>query len=179
MNITISTSTTAIEAHIIRGRLEAEGIPAFVAFEHHVWAKWWLSHALGGVCVQVPPAYVNDANQIITNINNGKYLAELEDEIPFSEPTLCPFCNSDSTAQVDWPWRLALLSIILLSLPIPYTQHLTKCTFCSYTWTASEQRGYPLYIPAISILVLSAILYLLFALWCQWCKLNCEQLLCI
>lgn len=174
MNTTISTSTTPIEAHIIRGRLEAEDIPAFVAFEHHIWAKWWISNALGGVRVQVPSSYVNDAHKIITNINNGVYLAELRDEVEFSEPTPCPFCNNDSILRVNWPWKLALLSIIIFSLPIPYTQHLYKCSSCSSTWVATEKRGYPLYIPAISILALSAVLFFLLTLWYQWCKLNCE-----
>lgn len=70
MNRTISIYTTAIEAHIVKSRLEFEGIPAFVVFEHHVWADWSLSLALGGVRVQVPFSFVKEATQVIKKIND-------------------------------------------------------------------------------------------------------------
>jgi hypothetical protein len=179
MNTTISTHTTALEAHIVRGRLKTEGVPAFVVFENHIWANWSLSVALGGVRVQVPPSYVEKAGQIITDITTGKYQAVLEEETDFSAPLHCAYCNSVTTVQVNWPWKLALLAIFLLGIPIPYTQHLMKCERCSRTWVASEQRGYPLSVPAIFILVLGAIVFVIFSFWCEWCKLHCEQPICI
>ena len=49
-----------MEAHIFRLRLEAEGIFAVVAHEHHVWANWPYAMALGGVKVQVPPSELEE-----------------------------------------------------------------------------------------------------------------------
>lgn len=51
--ITTERCISPIEAHILAGRLEAEGISAFVAHEHHVWANWFMSNALHRVKVQV------------------------------------------------------------------------------------------------------------------------------
>jgi len=175
MNITVSTHTTAIEAHIIRGRLEAEGVPAFVAFEHHVWAKWSLSVALGGVRVQVPPSCVEKAGQVLDYINTGKYQVELEEEVAFSVPAYCPSCSSVTTEPIKWPWKLALLAIFLVTIPVPYSQHLMKCTACSHTWVESKQRAYPFYITVFSVLILWAILFVIFVLWNHWCKFHCEQ----
>jgi hypothetical protein len=50
MIVTVCTHT-AIEAYIVRGRLLAEGIPALVAFDQHVWANWSIPVALRGVRV--------------------------------------------------------------------------------------------------------------------------------
>jgi len=36
MLVTVARTEMAAEAHILRGRLEAEGLPAFVVHEHHV-----------------------------------------------------------------------------------------------------------------------------------------------
>ena len=55
--VTIASFTSPLEAHMARGRLEAEGIPAFIAHENHIWAEWFLSNALGGVKVQVLKQY--------------------------------------------------------------------------------------------------------------------------
>ena len=55
MLITVATFTDPLEAHIVRGRLEAEHIECFVMHEHHIWANWFLSTALGGVKLQVRP----------------------------------------------------------------------------------------------------------------------------
>jgi ribosomal protein S27AE len=176
---TVSTHTTAIEAHIVRGRLECEGIPAFVAFEHHIWAKWSLSVALGGVRVQVPFSYLKEAVQVVENINSGKYKIELEEEIICSDSISCPKCGSEVSYPLNWSGKLALVVIFLFLVPLPYTHHLMKCGKCSHTWVASEQRGYPLYVQYSVILILSTLMFVGYALWCDWCKLHCEQPLCI
>lgn len=179
MNRTVSTHTTAVEAHIVRGRLEIEGVPAFVAFEHHIWTNWSISVALGGVRVQVPFRYFEKAAQVIENINSGKYESELEKEFSQSEPISCPRCNSKFSTLVNWPWKLSLVTVFMFSVPIPYTQHLMMCGVCSHTWVASEQRGYPLYVPIFAVLVISLLMFVGYALWCPWCKLHCEQLICL
>jgi len=46
---TICWFADPIKAHIVKGRLEAEGIYVYLANEHHIWAKWTISNALGGV----------------------------------------------------------------------------------------------------------------------------------
>jgi hypothetical protein len=50
------------EAHIVRGALEAEGIPAMLRAESAVYG----STALGGVKVQVPRALEDRARQVLT-----------------------------------------------------------------------------------------------------------------
>lgn len=40
---TVDSYTSPIDAYLAKGRLEAEGIPAFVAHDNHVWANWMYS----------------------------------------------------------------------------------------------------------------------------------------
>ncbi len=63
--LTVESFSDPLEAHIAKGRLEAEGIQAFVANEHHIWANWMMSHALGGVRVQVASENIDVAKRII------------------------------------------------------------------------------------------------------------------
>lgn len=173
MNVTVSTSTNPIEAHIIRGRLEAEGIPAFVIFEYHIWANWAISNAIGGVRVQVPSEFSKQAKTVIENINKGSYELSLE-EVSTPAPTCCPKCNSQKIVSNDGFWKVALVIVFIFCIPLPYSRYRMRCTQCSNTWVAVEQRGYPIYFPFIAAVVLLAIGFALYSVFEHWCKLNCE-----
>ena len=69
--VTVGAYNNPIEAHLARGRLEVEGIPALLAHEHHVWANWVYSQALGGVKVQVPAEHAVAAAKILDAHNRG------------------------------------------------------------------------------------------------------------
>ena len=172
---TVSTHTTAIEAHIVRCRLEYEGIPAFVAFEHHIWAMWSRSVALGGVRVQVPSSCLKAAQTIVGNISNGEYESELNTDELKPQLCTCPSCDSEETESINWPWKTALLILFTLSIPLPYTRHLNKCIACSHIWIAHKQRGYPLYVILIILLFFVASLMAASEMWCHWCRLHCEN----
>ncbi len=74
--ITIARYSLAIEAHIARAKLESEGIPAFVADEHTITADWLYSNAMGGVRLQVPDAFVEQARTILATDFSEDLIAE-------------------------------------------------------------------------------------------------------
>ncbi len=51
--VTVASRTTSAEAHIVRAKLEVEGVRAVVNDEMIVLIRWDLSNAIGGVKVQV------------------------------------------------------------------------------------------------------------------------------
>ncbi len=161
---TLSIHTNAIEAHIIRCRLEYEGIPAFVAAEHHIWAMWSRSMALGGVQVQVPSSYYDSAQEIIDNIASGKYESKLiiSEQIP--SVCICPRCESENIKVINWPWKYALVVVFMLSIPLPYTRYMRKCNACSNIWIVHEQRGVPVYVIFIMLLIINLSLIVLVSL---------------
>ena len=173
--VTVAAYTTAIEARIISGRLEFEGIATAVVYEYHVSANWLVSVALGGVGVQVRAEDLNQATQVLNRINTEDYAAALELEFPSSETGSCPRCGAQSLVLQSWPLKLALVVMFLVYLPLPYTQYLMRCRQCTHQWVAASQRGYPFYIPVLAWLQLSSLFFVLYAVWFHWCSLYCES----
>jgi Putative prokaryotic signal transducing protein len=68
--VTLTRYFNATQAHILRARLEAENIPAFVFDEHMVTANWFLSPMIGGARVQVPQAFIQQASLILHQIES-------------------------------------------------------------------------------------------------------------
>lgn len=94
MLTTVATFREPWEAHMFRGRLEAEGIPAMIIYEHHIGACWPLSTALGGVKVQVPRQLESDAHTIELRCRNGLFAAELQAELGDLDDIRCPVCGA-------------------------------------------------------------------------------------
>lgn len=78
--VTLTTYFKAIEAHILRTRLEAEEIPAYVFDEHIITANWFLAPMMGGVRVQVPQAFLAQAKIILCEMERGVDAIDQEDE---------------------------------------------------------------------------------------------------
>jgi len=176
---TVATFTNPIEAHIVRGRLECEDIVAFVSQEHHIWAKWSLSQALGGVKVQVAPGNFEQAFSVISDINSGKFIESLNELGLDEDAIVCNRCKSSQVSSVNWPWKLALISLFLFFIPLPYTTKLVKCSACKLTWINSQARPYPL----ISLGIMLIAVYL--GIWLgvtgafYLCKVNQLSYICI
>jgi ribosomal protein L37AE/L43A len=170
MDAVASITTNPVEAYIIRGRLEVEGVPAVVLFEHHIWAKWSLSYALGGVRVLVPREKIELASEIISRINSGEYETDLlqDQKQSFVE---CPKCKSENTVAQKWVWKTALVLLFIAVFVMPYTNHLYKCEKCRYSWTAHARRPYPLLSMLVAILLLAmmfGLLYVVAAVVFSW-----------
>jgi hypothetical protein len=61
------------EAHLLRGLLDAQGIPAFVADGNLVQANPFLTVAVGGVRVMVPESHFRDAQALLKRFNAGEF----------------------------------------------------------------------------------------------------------
>src|SRR5690606_6420594 len=136
MLITVATFTSPWEAHIAKGRLEAEGIPAFIAHEHHVWADWMYSLALGGVKVQVPEAHAEEAARLLEQHMRGEFSAALPTYPGTPAEDLCPNCGSAAIRS-----RYSLPGILLLVLTFwlvyvfwPPRREIHVCGECEYRW---------------------------------------------
>ncbi len=159
----VSLHTTPVEAHIIRGRLLAEGIPAFVLYEHHIWANWSVSNALGSVRLFVPSDRIADAHAVLRSIISGTYEQALIEDQGVSRKA-CPNCGSTRTGVHAWLWKLTLAVLFTLSIPFPYTSHLYSCDDCKTSWVAHDQRAYPLLVITFLLLLLPFCFYLIYVI---------------
>jgi hypothetical protein len=161
--ITVSRQTNPLEAYIIRGRLEAEGLSAVVLFEQHIWAMWSYSNALGGVRVLVPLSEYEAAQGVMNALDDGEYEDLLLRAHPVSVTT-CPRCGSQNTAPHEWLWKIALAVLFLTPFVLPYTTHLYSCDDCRRSWIAYDQRPYPLYVIAIAITLIAMLPPIIFGI---------------
>ncbi|MES9883853.1 MAG: hypothetical protein ABW185_23625 [Sedimenticola sp.] len=125
--------------------------------------------------MQVPSSYFESAQTIVNNISAGEYESELSTDELKPDQFTCPSCDSGDIKTINLPWKTALLVLFMLSVPLPYTRHLTKCGACSHIWVAHEQRGYPLYVILITLIIIAASLIAVSEMWCHWCRLHCEN----
>lgn len=122
---TIATFSQPEQAHLLRGRLEASGIPAYLRDEHTIQLDWLYSDALGGVRVVISEHHLQDALALL----------ELPPEESFeSSMGPCPQCNSKNVVAFETPKRLFLATLLIIKLPIFYTSAQCKCQDCGSTW---------------------------------------------
>lgn len=137
--ITIAHYTNPLEAHIARGRLESEGIEAFVADENIVWANWLLSDAVGGIQLRVA---MEDSIRARRILNEVAGLPESEAVTIDDTSRRCPGCGSNTLRASTLLSRLAFLSIALVSFPLPFTRQLQHCRQCRHAHLDSSIGPY-------------------------------------
>ena len=119
------------DAHITKGLLESEGIPAMLATENHVWSNWPFSLALGGVGLQVPESFVDEAQDVLRRYHAGEFQQALEEQQALPT-TRCTSCGSTNLRYVRSPWAILLLlaTVGLSGVIFPPDIRGTKCNAC-------------------------------------------------
>jgi len=164
MLIRVASYLTAIEAHIARGRLEVEGVPAFVCHEHHVGQYWPTAMALSWIKVYVHRNDAERAAEIIAAHERGDFA--LTDDVP----EVCPKCHADRVVRRRMSWKSALLVVHAISLPMYFRWATQKCLSCGHEWDLSNTRAYPLAAVLIAAAAVGAAtiatMMLLFGTYC-------------
>ncbi len=73
---TIFSSNVPVDCHILKGRLETDGIDCFIFDENIVWVHPFKAVAIGGVKLKVPSDQTKAANRIISSINSAESIDE-------------------------------------------------------------------------------------------------------
>ncbi|TDU71297.1 putative signal transducing protein [Prosthecobacter fusiformis] len=120
--ITFATFSKPEEAHLLRMRLEAAGIPAFVQDENTVQMYWLYSNAIGGVRVQIAGEDLEAAQEFLA--------ADTPQSSPDAVEVHCPSCGSAETAPDEFPRQMSFLSLILLNFPILIGRKQWRCGAC-------------------------------------------------
>ena len=71
--VLIARLFTALDAHLLQSRLEAEGVPTVVVDDNIVQTNPFLTMAVGGVRVLVPESQAERAREIARAIERGDY----------------------------------------------------------------------------------------------------------
>lgn len=116
------------EAHIAAGKLKSEGIPVFLLGINHASVNWLISTALGGIRLQVPADFVDEARQLLTQIAGP---------IERGEPE-CPECGGSDTTAMSNSRKIAFLAVHLFSIPVPWQSDRRHCQSCGADWRVSK-----------------------------------------
>lgn len=127
--ITIKTFDDGISAHILKNKLESEGINCFVFDENIVTVNALFSNAVGGVKLKIEEQDKEKALSIIQEIENKPLTDQNDVEIR------CPECHSTSLysnfkSMKDGKGILsAIVSFVFFVFPI-YYKSVYKCKNC-------------------------------------------------
>lgn len=130
--LTIATFSKPEEAHMLRLRLEAGGVPAYIQDENMVQTDWLYSNAIGGVRVQIEEEDADRAKEILQDPG-------IEGE-PVGTPA-CPKCSSTDTAPDELPRRISFLSMLLAGIPFLMSKTRWKCTHCGHVWNERNKES--------------------------------------
>jgi hypothetical protein len=141
MLVTVSSFREPYEAHLFRGRLQAEGILAFVASEMHVANKWYLAHALGGVRVQVSSDEIELAREVEQACRDGVFHRLLREEIGDLDDPECPRCGgTEFRKRRPFPRAaLAIAASLTFAVVIPPAGWILSCEACGRSFRAPHR----------------------------------------
>ena len=127
--ITIKTFDNSIDTHLMKSKLESEGIVCYIFDENMVTYNPIYNIAFGGIKLKINEQDLNKASNIIKLINESKITDENNEIIK------CPKCNSEelyigykSMKGVKGVLSI-IVSLIFMIFPI-YYKTLNKCKIC-------------------------------------------------
>ncbi len=130
---TVASFREPYQAHLVKGKLEVEGIHAVVLDEHLVQINWNLSQAIGGVKVQVSEADLDRAREILRVEYFEELSATEEARLQPAPEDICPDCDSSSISPKRYS-RWFLIPSLLFLLPIFYGNKKRRWNDCGATW---------------------------------------------
>lgn len=135
MLVTVGRYFDPWEAHILRARLDAEGIPASVAGDQLVMANWPMSVALAGVALQVPGEHLAEARELVQAYHAGVLQQDLEAEHPDAADA-CPRCGAGEVAGVIPMGQraLAVATFLVAGATFPTSASRLSCGACGHRW---------------------------------------------
>lgn len=135
--VTLRAYDNYVTAHIVKARLESEGIPCYLKDEQTIVMQWVWSNALGGIKLQVAATDKERAEALLQQTEEE---AEIEKETPgfWDEDTeqldvnnrICVHCGSRNTRKVELNKKPAFISWLLLGFPLLFESKKWHCFHC-------------------------------------------------
>lgn len=134
----LRTFDNYVTAHIVKSKLEAEGIESFLIDENTVTMQWHIAHAIGGIKLKVAENDVEHANYILETVEKEAFAESQtvgfwdEEDIDQLNPDnrICIYCGSQNTRKDDYEKKPAILSWLLLGFPLFFKSDKWHCFHC-------------------------------------------------
>lgn len=136
--VTIMTSDNGIDVHIMKGRLETDGIDCFVFDENIMTLNPLFNIAVGGVKLKVNEEDADKARAIIKEL-------ELQPLVDHNENVIqCPKCNSTNlytnfkSMKGFFGFMSAIISLLLAVFPLHF-KSVYKCKKCDFEFEVEKK----------------------------------------
>jgi len=119
------------EAQIIKNKLENEGIYVFLKDELTIQTDNFLSHAIGGVKLQVKSEDIEKAKKIV-DLFKKDYNTEIKEIVLSQNETVknCPNCNSTDIRVSKEVRGIVGVLLLFFGLPLPIYKKEYHCFDC-------------------------------------------------
>jgi DNA-directed RNA polymerase subunit RPC12/RpoP len=137
--ITFKVFDTAIEAHILKNRLEDEDILCFIFDENIVTLNPLLNFAVGGIRLQINQKDFEKAKGILAEMNDQPYTDDTDAAIT------CPNCDStqlysDFKTMKDAKGAIAWFTAFLLGIFPLYSKSVYRCKECDTEFEKTKKN---------------------------------------
>lgn len=138
--VTLKVFDNPVDAHILRTKLESEGIPCYLFDENIIGVNPLLNMAIGGIKLNVSSADLERALEILAESD----IATLTDNE--NEAIQCPECGSTAidNAYNDSRNLKSILSTMLSFLTFTYPIYVNKsyqCKNCEHSFRLKQKRN--------------------------------------
>jgi hypothetical protein len=127
--VTVGVYTMPYEADLVWSLLEAFEITVFPAGYYTIYIDWLYSNALGCIKLRVSEKDAADAREVIAGA-----LAEGEKFKPTYSEGSCPHCGNGETAPAVRGREWAVLTWLVLGVPLGWPWTRLRCSSCGHTW---------------------------------------------
>lgn len=134
--IVVRSFEVAIEAHLLKGKIESEGIDCFIFDEHMVTTNPLWSYSIGGIKLKVNEADYEEAMLIVNDFFNSPVINEN------NEVLKCPNCESTELYVGFKSFKSfggvvsAIFTFLMTLYPVHYNS-VYKCKKCNHEFMES------------------------------------------
>ena len=136
--ITLRTFDNYVTAHIVKAKLETEGIKCVLIDENTVTIQWHIASAIGGIKLKVAYVDVVHANHILEVTEQEAYAESQtpgfwdEEDMEQLNPDnrICIHCGSKNTRKDDFDKKPAFISWLFLGFPLFFKSEKWHCFHC-------------------------------------------------
>jgi len=129
--VTIKTFENSVSAHILKSKLESEGIKCFIFDENMITNNMIYNISVGGIKLKIDDTDLTKANKIITKIEDQPLTNENNDTIK------CPNCQSSNlianykSIKGIKGFITFIIALLLMIIPF-YQKKVFKCSDCKH-----------------------------------------------
>jgi hypothetical protein len=136
--VTVRRYRDVSEAIVARSVIQSAGIFCFLRDENLIRLDWQVSNFIGGMSLQVGPEDADEAEELLSQPIPASI--EYESQTEYVQPH-CPRCGSIDVAFEGADRSAALVSTMLVGLPLPLGGTSWRCHACGCRWSEDDEQS--------------------------------------